>query len=370
MMNKKILIAASILLFLSANVLFSQAILTVSRTLSSSGEITTSTLSWLHTNGKDIKTADNQTVFLRGAAFGGLGESGASTWNGGLSTLTRMFNQYVALSGGKANVIRVGTGAHAGWGTASIFDTAIDQIVALAKTKNVRIIIEFHGGLSSSDFTAMVNNPQPLVDWFTHFATRYRNEPTVTGFELYNEPNSGLTTQAAWASAMTQVANAIQAINPNALILVASIPYGSVSSYWLTHPIAGNLVYTWDVYYCNIDNYWKTDYYNGNLTAGHAKTVTFFDNYIAIPQVVASLPVFCSEIGWYGDASPAYPNARNEAGWRYQMADLLSTMNARGTNYYVFWWWGNPGQQGLASNFNYDALSPQGQVWANCINAT
>jgi len=363
MMNKKKLITASILLLLIANVLFSQAILTVSQTLSSSGVITATTLSWLHTDGKYIKTTDNQTIFLRGAAFGGLGESGLSGWNTG-SSLSRMFSQYMALTGGKANIIRVGTGAHAGWGTAATFDTAIDQIVALAKAANIRIIVEFHGGLTSSDFTSMVSNPQPLIDWFTHFATRYKNEPTVTGFELYNEPNSDITTQTAWASAMTQVANAIRAINPNALILVASIPYGSVSSYWLTHPIAGNVVYTWDVYYCNMDNYWKTDYYNGNLTAGYAKTVTFFDNYIATPAVVSALPVFCSEIGWFGDSAPAYPNARNEAGWRYHMADLLSIMNARGTHYYVFWWWGNPDQQGLASNGNYDALSPQGQIWA------
>jgi hypothetical protein len=367
-MNKNILTVALLLLVLNVNA-FSLAIVTVVQNVSSSGVIGGTTLSWLHTEGKYIKTSSNQTIFLRGAAFGGLGESGLSSWNGGLSTLTRMFNQYVTLTGGKANVIRVGTGAHAGWGTASIFDTAIDQIIALAKTQNIRIIIEFHGGLNSSDFTAIVNNPQPLVDWFTHFATRYRNESTVTGFELYNEPNSDLTTQVAWASAMTQVANAIRAINPNALILVASIPYGSVSSYWLTHPIAGNVIYTWDVYYCNMDNYWKTDYYNGNLTAGYTKTATFFDNYIAVPQVVANLPVFCSESGWFGDASPAYPNSRNEAGWRYHMADLLSVMNARGTNYYIFWWWGNPNQQGLASNGNYDALSPQGQVWAQYVGS-
>jgi hypothetical protein len=367
-MNKNIIVVALLLLVLNVNAL-SLAIVTVVQNVSSSGVITGTTLSWLHTDGKYIKTSNNQTIFLRGAAFGGLGESGLSNWNGGLSTLTRMFNQYVTLTGGKANIIRVGTGAHAGWGTASIFDTAIDQIIALAKTQNIRIIVEFHGGLSSTDFTAMVSNPQPLVDWFTHFATRYKNETTVAGFELYNEPNSDLTTQVAWASAMTQVANAIRAINPNALILVASIPYGSVSSYWLTHPIAGNVVYTWDVYYCNMDNYWKTDYYNGSLSAGYAKTVTFFDNYVATPAVVTALPVFCSETGWFGDTSPAYPNARNEAGWRYHMADMLSIMNARGTNYYIFWWWGNPNQQGLASNGNYDALSPQGQIWAQSVGS-
>jgi hypothetical protein len=329
-------------------------------------------MSWLHTDGNKIRNESNVTVNLRGVALGGLGESGLTYWNGGHSQLVTQINGLHTLLP-SCNIIRCGTGCSAdgtGFDAPEVYATAIDDLIALVKPLGIRVVIEFHGGLNAATFQGMVADPSQLTAWFQYFATRYLTEKTVCGFELYNEPWSNYTTQANWAAAMTTVADAIWAINPDVLVLVASIPYGSVSSYWLTAPIVGNTVYTWDVYYCNMDNYWKADYYNGDYAAGKAKTTNFFDNYIATPAVCAALPVFCSEIGWFGDAAPAYPDDRNEAGWRYHMADLLDVANTRGTHYYIFWWWGNPDQQGLVSSFTYTTLSPQGTILNSYLNST
>ena len=61
-------------------------------------------LTWLHTDGKYIKSEYNQTVFLRGAAFGDL--TSLTGWQGGHDLLVRRVNQFVNLSEGKSSTFQ------------------------------------------------------------------------------------------------------------------------------------------------------------------------------------------------------------------------------------------------------------------------
>lgn len=64
-------------------------------------------LSFLHVTGGNILDASNNIIYLRGAAFGGLGESGLTYWNGGHTNLVTQFNAYMSLATNIPTIIRV-----------------------------------------------------------------------------------------------------------------------------------------------------------------------------------------------------------------------------------------------------------------------
>jgi hypothetical protein len=335
------------------------------------------TLTWLHVDGAKIRNATNGEVHLRGVALGGLGESGLTYWNGGHSQLVTQINGIHTLLP-NCNVIRCMTACSnpdgTGFNNPTAFDTAIDDLVALCTPLGIRVIIEFHGGLNVTAFSAMIADPSQLVSWFQHFASRYASNPTVAGFEVYNEPSMDYTDSAGWAAINQQVINAVAAINPYALLICCGIPYGGYSSptkqgitYYTTNPLTGNVAYGWDTYYCNAGNYWKTEYSTGDWAGGKTKTETFINTYCIGAAIIAGLPIICTETGWYGNAAPAYPADLNEAGWSHQMTDWFGYLNAQGTNWYCFWWWSNPDNLGLATNDTYSALSPQGIVLSSVM---
>ena len=314
----------------------------------------TSGLTWLHTVGKALKNDQGQTVILHGAAFGGLGESGLTYWNGGKSNLERMMQQYVFLSGGKANVIRACTSNVFGWGHPEVFDAALDDLVSLAGQNHIYVVVEFHGvAWGSLEVQRLKSNPADWINWFLHFVNRYKSNPVVAGFEIWNEPSSSDFTQVQWRNIAAQCYNAIHTANPRALVIVASVPFGSVSQDWVNHPLGSQAVYGWDNYEKDWSTYWTDPYVAGDASGGRAMTQYFLDTYVFGNASRANLPTWGTEFGWY----------MTEPAWSQNMNDYLAYLGVQAVNYYVFWWWSNPSNLGLAAS-NYNGLSPQGQIWA------
>jgi len=391
-MNTKIGLTIFLLIVLSITTVCSEGALSVSKTITSIGSIESNSITWLHTDGKYLKTPSGQTIFLRGAAFGDL--SWQTGWNGGLSFLELRINQYLNLANGKPNVIRCAItplpeACYVGvypwnatlinpalntWSTTihpETYDAAVDQLVNLAANKKIRIIIEFHAGFGyNSKYgiayeAALAADPTPWINWNLHFVNRYKNNPVVTGFEIWNEPwdgsfGNGNTQQGGilWHNMAQQAVNAIRSTNPNALILVASAsPFNFIDNYWFTNPLGQNVVYTWDTYYKHWAYEWiPTCYDNGNFPLGLERMTDYLYRVSNIGKAAMeyNMPVWGSEFGWYGNE---WKN------WEKQMADELDLLNQWETNWVVWWWWENIYNLGLA-NSNYAALSPQGQVWA------
>lgn len=196
-------------------------------------------LTWLHVDGKYIKNEAGQTVFLRGAAFQDLVD--LPYWNGGFDLLVNRINQYVTLSNGKANVIRCPMGL-AGWAPHNVhpevYDKGVDDLVALAAQNNIHVVLNFISGIRYSSFgdaeeLRLALDPTDWINWLLHWVNRYKNDPTVAGIEIWNEPYAGafgggedpasiaLGVQR-WINMATQAVEAIHQANPSLLIIVAS----------------------------------------------------------------------------------------------------------------------------------------------------
>lgn len=307
-------------------------------------------LTWLHVDGKYLKNECGQQLFLRGAAFPDL--SWRTTFQGGVAD---RFNQYVKLTNGRANVIRVPMYP----GPPEDFDLAVDELVNLATQNNVYIVLENHGGVD------LTQNTTYYMNWYLHWVNKYKNNPTVVGIELWNEP---YVDDTAFINYMTQATQTITAANPKLLIFVSSNSYWRIDPYWIQHPLPGNVVYTWDYYYMNWQPEVKQFYYNQQWSAAYNETYGWID-YVIGDALRANLPVLASEFGWYNDYAPVYPQYRSEPEWRHNMNDYMSVINNMDTNWYIWMWWDNPDHTGLA-NDSYSTLTPYGQIWAQYLVGT
>ncbi len=339
---------------------------------------------WLHVDGKYIKDSCGQKVFLRGTAFGDL--TWRTEWQG---DIIYRFNQLMNLSNGKANFIRVAISPDPQfqdqseprtWAPGNIhpevFDDDVDQLLSLATQRKIYLIIEFHGGLNQSEATRIGQDPTDWINWILHFVNRYKLTPTVTGFEIYNEPyapnfgdgNISLGEQR-FKNIVAQCVQAITAANPKALIFASSgfAPeyFNGVSQFYVDNPLKGNVVYTWDAYYKNWPIGIKTLYQNRDWKAAWNASYARID-YLIGKALRANLPVLESEVGWRGQTAPAYPDASSEPQWDRNMDDYLSIINVLETSWCVWWWWDNPDNLGLA-NAGFVNLSSQGRIWVQYL---
>ena len=376
-MKSRALFLVALLSFVCLTIPFGLGLQSHGITISSQGAIRYSTLTWLHTDGKYIKNESNQTVFLRGAAFGGL--ETYTYWQGGYDFLVYRMNQFFLLTDGKPTVIRVpitpypkSTDTQYKFpNLPTIYNEAVDQIVRLAEQKNIYLVLEFHGGCSQSECTRLGQDPTDWINWWLHWVNRYKNNPIVCGFEIWNEPwdanfgggDSSLGRQR-WLNIATQCYQAIKAANPKALVFVASASsFNFIDQYWRENPLGEGAVYTWDIYYKNFAYDWIPICYDtGDFEEGKRRLEDFLGRVCGIRTTSAdyNLPVLGSEFSWSGEETN---------NWDVEMADELSLLNDWETHWYIWWWWANPNNYGMA-NADYTALSPQGEIWAEYLGHT
>lgn len=126
----------------------------------------------------------------------------------------------------------------------------LDAIVAEAGDIGMRIILDMHrndagmgalhGGLWYNDEYSQ----ERWIDDWTMLAERYAGDPTVIGADLFNEPHGPATWGSGdpatdWAMAAETAGNAIQAVNPDWLILVEGVEFHDGQNYWWGGNLAG-----------------------------------------------------------------------------------------------------------------------------------
>ncbi len=116
----------------------------------------------------------------------------------------------------------------------------LDRFIQGAGLRGLRVILDRHRptaqGQSELWYTDQVPESRWIADW-TMLARHYRDNPTVIGADLHNEPHGPATwgsgdPKTDWRLAAERAGNAILAANPDWLIIVQGIEQYQGDWYW------------------------------------------------------------------------------------------------------------------------------------------
>ncbi|MUK01939.1 cellulase family glycosylhydrolase [Vibrio cholerae] len=198
---------------------------------------------WLHTDGGAVKDADGRTYVIKAANWFGLETSDcvphglwtlkmedalAQIKSMGFNTIRLPYSNECITSG------RVSTDTNF-WANPDLKgktpQQVMDIVIATSKTAGLNVILDRHRPSSAAQselwYTPAVSEATWIADW-KKLAERYRNEPTVIGADLHNEPHGaarwgGNDPARDWHAAATRAGNAIQTVNPRLLVIVEGV---------------------------------------------------------------------------------------------------------------------------------------------------
>jgi endoglucanase len=116
----------------------------------------------------------------------------------------------------------------------------MDLVIVRAGERGLKVILDRHRPDASAQsplwYTDRVSEQQWIDHWVT-LASRYREDPTVIGADLHNEPHGPATwgdgnPQTDWHAAAERAGNAVLQANPDWLIFVEGIEHQSDDWYW------------------------------------------------------------------------------------------------------------------------------------------
>lgn len=225
----------------------------------------------------------------------------------------------------------------------------MDKIVQGAHDLGLKIILDRHDTTADERpalwYTDHVPQSQWLSDW-TMLAQHYRNNNTIIGADLANEPHGPATwgdgnPSTDWHMAAEKTGNAIQAVNPNWLIIVEGIEQYHGDSYWWGGNLQGAAQYPVKLSQPNKLVYSAHDYgpdiyvqqwLQAAKPADLAKTLpAVWDKQWAYLQKLGTAPVLVGEFGGRSVGQDA------EGVWQRTLLTYLKNNNIN----YTYWSW-NP----------------------------
>jgi endoglucanase len=206
----------------------------------------------LHTDGGDIVDADGRVVHITGVNWFGMETSTFAPQGLWARSLNDMLDQMVQAG---FNTIRLPY-------SDQLFDPAstpngidfeknpdlqgltgqqiMDQVIQRAGERGLKVILDRHrptaAGQTELWYTDHVSEQQWIDNWVM-LANRYRDNPTVIGADLDNEPHGAATwgdgnPQTDWRAAAERAGNAVLQANPDWLIFVEGIEHQANDWYW------------------------------------------------------------------------------------------------------------------------------------------
>lgn len=206
---------------------------------------TSSTTGWLHTDGGTIRDSNNDPYTIKAISWFGMETSdcmphglwGSLTIDDALANMKSMgfntvrlpySNDCLAATSIKGGMNYWANRAYNLEGKTPL--DLMDTVIARAKANGLQIILDRHRPTSADQsplwYTSSVPESKWISDW-KFLADRYKNDPTVIGADLHNEPAGAATwggpASTNWQAAATRGGNAVLESNPNLLILVEGI---------------------------------------------------------------------------------------------------------------------------------------------------
>lgn len=201
-----------------------------------------STSGWLHTDGGTIRDAANEPYVIKSISWFGL-ETPECAPHGLWSITLESGLQHIKSTG--FNTIRlpysnecITTGASRSIDysvNAGLVDRTplqlMDSVVTAAGAAGLNVILDRHRSDSEAQselwYTPTSSEGQWIADW-RMLADRYKDNPTVIGVDLHNEPRGtacwGCGNPATdWRAAAARGGNAVLAVNPRLLIIIEGI---------------------------------------------------------------------------------------------------------------------------------------------------
>ncbi len=166
---------------------------------------------------------------------------------------------------------------------------AMDQGIEWAKKYNMYVIMDWHsiGNLKEEKYTSAMYNTtmEETFKFWRTVAQRYKDEPTVALYELFNEPTvtagTGNCTWNEWKAIQEQIIDTVRAYNPAAICLCAGFNWAYDLTPVATAPIdRPNVAYVSHPYPQKRDQPWEEQWEKD------------------FGYVADTYPVICTEMGF------------------------------------------------------------------------
>ena len=331
---------------------------------------------WLHTDGKYIKDSQGNVVILHGICF--------ETYSFFKATLRGKYadhteQDYQKIAGWGFNVVRLGMSWEYIEPTEGHYNESylelIDRDIEWARKNGIRIIFQFSQWFWSSYFdnlkpgafgfpswlftgypqteegrtqsqadflqgkgpngtVATAGNPSMkdrMINVWKYVATRYKNEPTILGYDLFNEPpGGGLGADTAMDSYLLpfyeRLIDEIKTVDSNHIFI-----YEPIGGQWSLAPRVlnrPNVIFSTHMY----------THHNDATRLGYSGNIAVLDNqingYLNLPAANPSrnwnIPVLLGEFGPMPKSLYPY---QNRYLWVNDMADLYNKYNFHWTYY-------------------------------------
>jgi endoglucanase len=340
-------------------------------------------LSYLHTEGSLVKNEFGQIVYLRGCNKMCM-QFYIDPDPGAYNVKESDFENIKNLLG--ANVVRIDLALSLLFPTFDVnapemvYLDHMDDIVDWCGKREMYVLFDCHGYYpqmgAPEDFWNLENsgirNPyrNMIRDFWVFIANRYEGNPTVFGFDLYEEPWNAVPTMdrptaSEWKTQVEEWIDAITIVNPKLIFVIENAghqEWGSNDWRWIrTSPIdRTNIVYsphffpqrepdgTWKDYtWIDLSgNSFSKDYSTHNYAAAKENMETFTNN---LWQGDLHYPILVGEFGCIND----------ESGLRF-LRDFLEVCDTRGWSWTYWAWVGRPQPSFALVLEDWVTLNPQG----------
>ena len=263
-----------------------------------------------------------------------------------------------------------------------IWQNKLDQIIDWCGQLGLHVILDYHSktqdpsAWSDMDKIDEITAPADWIDWLKEVAFRYKNNPTVCGINVMNEPppytawsSAGYTkdeADMAWRNAALEVARALHSVNPNLLVFVGNNNWCASLEQFILNPLPEpNVVYVFHRYYWADIGYqdYANDYRNGNFEVAKTEMETLYKQ-VAFDLIDKGYPVILLEFGYQG----------TEPNWQVQAKDCYDLMKKYEAGYIQWVFHGETGATPVGTTYgmltkDWSALNERGQLWADIISS-
>lgn len=312
----------------------------------------------LHTDGRELKNANDEVVFLKGVNVGGLFIQENWMCPTNMDALERAdevtLRQTLVKRFGYERAETLLKAYRDAWWTESDFDNVknaglnlirlpfgyfdiedengdytrfetLDWFVEECAKREIYLILDLHGAYGSQNAKdhsgdisgAMLfeeeENIQKTAELWGTIAGRYKGNPVIAGFDIINEPEGqeGCTTVKHW-NAFNDIYKAIREEDPDRIVIMESV--------WETKNLPPPIFYKWENVIYSYHNYCWHDYDNAEVqnafTAGKIKD---YNATYDVPLFVGEFTLFSSREAWEYGLREYEANGVNYCVWTYKV---------------------------------------------------